>query len=143
MNRIAMSSALLVAALLAACSSKHDATGPAPITATAPSAVAATQDVVAVAPASAAETAAYAELQPLLQRNCLMCHAEKPPLPAYRVAPVGVVLETPEQMRRFAPRVLAVVDTVHLMPPAKLIALSDEERKQFAATVREGWPQSP
>ncbi len=93
------------------------------------------------APASVAEAAAYAKLRPMLQRNCLMCHAQQPLIPAYRVAPVGVVLETPEQLRALAPRILAVVQTTRQMPPEKYISMSDEDSNLLAATLRDVWPE--
>lgn len=138
MNRNARSClvCMALAVLAAGCSPKQDAAQTSPV-ATTP---AAPVEIPGTPVASAAETAAYAKLQPLLQRNCLMCHSAKPILPAYRVAPVGVVLETPEQMRALAPRVLAVVVTTHQMPPQNLIAMSDEDRQLLAAAIHEGWP---
>ena len=95
--------------------------------------------VAAPQPASAAEVAAYESAKPLLQQNCLICHSTKPAMPGYRVAPAGVVLETPEQLRRFAPRVLAMVE-LQQMPPLNMTSMSSDDRRRLAATVRTQWP---
>ena len=140
MNRLdSIALCLLAATLVTACSEKQN-------TAQQPAAQAAATarsfpELAPLAAASAAETAAYAKLQPLLARNCLMCHSEKPPMSQYRVAPAGVLLETPEQLRAFAPRVLAAVDTTHIMPPQNLTAMNDDDRKQLAAAIQAGWPK--
>ncbi len=124
------------AILTAACSAEQDATRP-PVAAIAQPVA----ELTPSAPASVAEAAAYAKLRPMLQRNCLMCHAQRPLIPAYGVAPVGVVLETPEQLRALAPRILAVVQTTRQMPPQRFISMSDKDRNLLAATLREVWPE--
>lgn len=95
----------------------------------------------AVAPASAQEQAAYAELKPVLQQRCVICHSSQPAIPAYPHAPAGVMLETPEQLRQFAPRVRAVTATTHSMPPDNLTAITDAERQQLDQVLRATWPQ--
>ena len=99
-------------------------------------------DTKVSAPAiTAADTAAYAEIKPLLEQHCLMCHSEKPAITAYPNAPAGVALETPAQMRRFAPRVVALAAVTHTMPPVSVAAMTDEERKRLETVVRRQWLQ--
>ena len=98
-----------------------------------------TANVVHV-PASAAEVAAYGNAQPLLQQHCLICHTEKPAMPGYRTAPAGVVLESAEELRRFAPRVLAVVE-LQQMPPLNITAMLDDDRNKLIAVIRTQWPE--
>ena len=83
-----------------------------------------------------ASDAAYAKAQPILQTHCLSCHSSKPAWPGYRVAPAGVLLETPEQLRQFAPRVLALV-TNGAMPVNNLSHMSDTERAELTAIIRD------
>lgn len=125
-----------VAILTAACSVEQAAVRPPAVAIAQPQA-----EFAPPAPASVEEAAAYAKLQPMLQRNCLMCHAQRPLISAYRVAPVGVVLETPEQLRALAPRILAVVQTTRQMPPQKFILIRDGDRNLLAATLRDVWPE--
>ena len=66
-----------------------------------------------------------------------MCHSEKPWLTVYTTAPAGVVLETPAQLRRLAPRVLAVVSVTEQMPPLNMTGMSAAERTQLAELIRE------
>ena len=83
------------------------------------------------------DAAAYAQAKPLLERHCLMCHSEKPWLTVYTTAPAGVVLETPAQLRRLAPRVLTVVSVTEQMPPMNMTGMSAAERTQIAELIRE------
>ena len=84
---------------------------------------------------SASQLAAYAAAEPLLQQHCLICHGDKPVMPGYRVAPAGVVLETPEQFARFAPRVVAVVE-LRQMPPLDMTSMSAQDRADLVAIIR-------
>ena len=93
---------------------------------------------VAHPPASAAEVAAYGDAHALLQQHCLICHSEKPAMPGYAIAPAGVALETPEQLGRFAPRVLAVVE-LQMMPPLNMTSMTDADRHTLAAVIRTQW----
>ena len=96
----------------------------------------------AATPSSAQEQAAYAELQPVLQQRCVICHSSKPAIPAYPHAPAGVMLETPEQLRQFAPRVRAVTSSTHSMPPDNLTGITDAEREQLDKVLSATWPQA-
>ena len=83
------------------------------------------------------EAAAYAQAKPLLERHCLMCHSAKPSMTVYQTAPAGVVLETPEQLRRLAPRILVVVSVTEQMPPMNMTGMNAAERTQIAELIRE------
>lgn len=76
---------------------------------------------------SPADTA-YTRLRPLLEKHCLMCHSAKPAIPAYPGPPAGVVLETREQLQRFAPRISALTAQAATMPPANLTGMTPAER---------------
>jgi uncharacterized membrane protein len=80
---------------------------------------------------------AYSKVQTLLQRHCLMCHSATPAVPAYQYPPAGVALETPQQLARFAPRVMALTVLTQAMPPGNLTAMTDEERDALGEVLRQ------
>ena len=123
-NKVHIAFALV---LLAGCGANEEA----PSTAT-----------VARPPASAAEVVAYGNAHALLQQHCLICHSDKPAMPGYTIAPAGVALETPEQLGRFAPRVLAVVE-LQMMPPLNMTSMTDADRGKLAAVIRMQWAAQP
>ncbi|MFI4933285.1 MAG: hypothetical protein ACHP7N_01590 [Caulobacterales bacterium] len=89
--------------------------------------------------ASADEKAAYAQVKPLLERHCLMCHSERPPIALLRSPPAGVVLETPEELRKFAPRIAAMTAITHVMPPANFTGMTETDREALNEVLRKEW----
>ena len=84
----------------------------------------------AVAPAAsdaAAVDSSTAAILPIVHRHCGACHGAKPTLlPA---APLGIVLETVEQVERNAQRVHLQAVTLRVMPPGNMTGMQDAERE--------------
>ena len=104
-------------------------------------------DVAAIDSASAgapnvSDAIAFGNVQPILIQHCVMCHTQKPLLPAYRVAPDGVTFDSSEEFARIAPRVLAVATLTDQMPPGNVTGMTDAQRKQLAAAIEAQWPQA-
>lgn len=95
---------------------------------------------LAFEPARVAPT--LAEIQPLIQQHCVNCHAEKPSFTGIYAAPLGVVLETPEQIESQAQRINQVVVITRTMPLANMHGMTEEQRQQIAswyAGLEEDW----
>ncbi|MBL8474168.1 MAG: urate hydroxylase PuuD [Rhodocyclaceae bacterium] len=97
---------------------------------------------VAIAPAQAparatAAAVSFAQVQAVLARRCLACHATHPTQPGFARAPKGVVLERPEQIAAHATKIGATVASKY-MPLGNLTAMSDEERGLIADWVAQG-----
>src|SRR5581483_6230916 len=90
--------------------------------------------VVLAAPKREAAAAAVSmsEIEPIVAKRCLPCHAQKPTFQGFSEAPKGVLLDSPE-------RLLAQAALIHLqmvsraMPPGNLTGLTEEERAKVAA----------
>jgi len=79
-------------------------------------------------PASADSGAAQAARVALIvKERCAPCHAATPTQAGFLAAPKGVLLETPEQMKLQAPRILEQTST-RAMPLGNLTGMTDEER---------------
>ena len=65
-----------------------------------------------------------------IRRHCAMCHAETPShtMLLGQQAPKGVVLESIEDVRRFAPRIMEMVVRRKTMPFGNETALTDADR---------------
>lgn len=76
-----------------------------------------------------------AEALSIAVSRCASCHAARPLDPTTRDAPKGVMLETIDDLRRFAPRV--AVQSVHskAMPLGNKTGMTDDERAKLGAWI--------
>lgn len=70
-----------------------------------------------------------ADIQPLIEQHCVSCHARKPTFTGFYAPPLGVVLETPEQIESMAQRINQVVVVTRTMPLANLQGMTEEQRQ--------------
>lgn len=82
----------------------------------------------------------YAKVKPVLDRNCSICHSQKPPLPYYAKAPAGVTFDSAQDLARFAARVLEVATRTDQMPPGNMTQMTDGERKALSSAIEAQWP---
>lgn len=80
------------------------------------------------APAGLAEEASLA-----VENRCVLCHARAPQWPGMASPPKGVVLETPDDLRRHADGVRVAAVLTHAMPPGNLTAMTQQERETVGA----------
>ncbi len=80
--------------------------------------------------ASAAEVGEV-EIVRIMQARCVACHATRPTQPGFVEAPLGMVLETPEQILANAERIAFTVQTRY-MPIGNLTGMTDAERATVA-----------
>ena len=72
--------------------------------------------------------ASFEEAKRVIDLRCVSCHAQKPSFQGLAEAPKGVMLESPEQVRRFAQQVHQQTVLTRAMPPGNLTRMTDEER---------------
>lgn len=90
---------------------------------------------------ASAEAPAFHEVQAVFQSHCAQCHAARPSFEGIASPPKGVVLETPQQMRRWAQLAAQQVRT-EAMPPGNVTDITDAERAKILAWVAAGAPQN-
>lgn len=83
------------------------------------------------------ETVSAAEVHGIIERRCASCHSATPTDSVFRVAPLGVTLDTPAEIRRHAERILTMAIQSHVMPPGNLTGMTDEERAQLGRWLRD------
>jgi uncharacterized membrane protein len=74
-----------------------------------------------------------AQISEIINNRCIACHSSKPTQPGFVEAPLGIVLETPQQVEARADRIAATVQTRY-MPLGNLTGMTDAERAAVA-----GW----
>jgi uncharacterized membrane protein len=81
-----------------------------------------------------------AEIRPVLEQRCTVCHAARPTFAGFAGPPGGVVLETPEDIARQAEKIHAQAVLTTAMPPGNLTGITEEERRLLAAWHAAGSP---
>jgi uncharacterized membrane protein len=95
------------------------------------------EDVAAAEPAA---TADFAAVEEIILSRCSMCHADLPAWEGVNVPPKGVMLHTPDLIRRHAHQIEMQAVRTHAMPPGNLTEMTPEERQTVAAWLAAGAP---
>ena len=90
---------------------------------------------VARQPVTAQEAVAIA------QARCTACHSAAPTQEGFAEAPAGLKLETAEELRSAASRVLAQAVLTEAMPLGNATGMTEAERAQLGAWIRAGMPE--
>lgn len=79
------------------------------------------------APADAGDVS-FAQVKNVISARCTSCHSGAPVHPAFPAAPLGVMLDTDEQILGDADRIYQQTVVTKVMPIGNLTAMTDEER---------------
>ncbi|MBT8433312.1 MAG: urate hydroxylase PuuD [Gammaproteobacteria bacterium] len=71
------------------------------------------------------------QISQIIETRCVACHASQPTQPGFAEAPLGIVLESPEQIVNEAQRIATSVQTKY-MPIGNLTGMTDQERTTVA-----------
>ena len=82
--------------------------------------------------------ATFTEAQAIIQKWCLPCHAVNPTHPAFSEPPLGVVYDTPQDIKRYVDKIMTVAVHNKSMPLGNLTEMTDEERAKVGAWIRAG-----
>ena len=72
-----------------------------------------------------------AEVLHIVHTHCTTCHAREPASQVFRSPPANVVLETLEDVRRYAPLVEQNAVRTHVMPLGNLSGMNEEDRRRL------------
>jgi len=80
----------------------------------------------------------FAEVRLIVARRCAGCHSSAPTTPGIPAAPLGVLLDTPDEIRANAPRILTVAVDAHTMPLGNVTGMTPEERELVGRWIHRG-----
>ncbi|MEI9806164.1 MAG: urate hydroxylase PuuD [Pseudolabrys sp.] len=86
------------------------------------------------------ETPKFAAVQDIVLSRCSMCHAAQPVWSGILVAPKGVLLDSPEQIKLHAKLIDINAVRSRAMPPGNVTEISLEDRQVLAAWIAAGAP---
>jgi uncharacterized membrane protein len=75
-------------------------------------------------------------VQPVVAQRCAACHTEHPTLAV--AAPLGIVLDTPEQVHARAAQIRVVAVDSKRMPLGNATHMTDAERKLLGTWIDQG-----
>jgi uncharacterized membrane protein len=75
------------------------------------------------------------EVLSITHKHCVMCHAAKPTKEGFSEAPKGVVLETTDELRRYAAQIDMQAVKNDAMPLGNETEMTDEERAKLGAWI--------
>lgn len=97
---------------------------------------------VALAPhertAAAAATVTFAQVQPIVAQRCAVCHAATPTQPGITAAPLGVLLDRPQDIQRNAQRINAQAVASQAMPIGNVTGMTQAERTLLGEWIASG-----
>ena len=92
------------------------------------------------APAGGFQASQLSEVETILVQRCVTCHSATPSDDVFTAAPLGVMLDSLDEMKRWAPRIKArSVDTAD-MPFMNKTEMTDGERQLIGAWISAGAP---
>ena len=80
----------------------------------------------------------FADVRLIVARRCAGCHSSAPTTAGIPAAPLGVLLDTPDQIRANAARILAVAVDAQTMPLGNLTGMTPDERDLVGRWIRTG-----
>ncbi|WGL15167.1 urate hydroxylase PuuD [Microbulbifer bruguierae] len=91
--------------------------------------------------AAGAGTADALAVQQIIEQRCTSCHAQQNTDAQFVVAPAGVSLETADEIRQWAPRILARAVHTQDMPFMNKTGMTEEERAMVGTWIEAGMPE--
>lgn len=76
---------------------------------------------------------AFTTVQAVVNQRCVACHSARPTQPGFVTAPAGILLDTPELIRRHGAKVYQQAVRLKAMPIGNLTQMSDAERAIIGA----------
>ena len=89
-------------------------------------------------PAEVAGVVPFSEVQATVQKHCIACHSAQPTNPGFASAPNGVAYDTPEEIRRYAPRIYERAVATDSMPLGNETGMTKAERDRLGAWITAG-----
>ena len=82
----------------------------------------------------------YANIGPVIQRRCVSCHSRHPTNAAFTSPPMGLQLDSYQDLRGAAPEVGRMSVASEIMPLGNMTAMTKEERVNLGKWIAAGCP---
>jgi uncharacterized membrane protein len=89
-------------------------------------------------PATAGPAVTFTRIQPVVQQRCAYCHSQHPRSAQFTTAPMGIRLDTPQEIAAQASAIETVAVQAHTMPLGNATHMTDAERRLLGAWIAQG-----
>ncbi len=87
---------------------------------------------------AAAPPVKFADVQQIVDQRCHTCHAAKPQFPGFAQAPKGIMFDTPAEIKKLAPQIMAQAVKTHTMPLGNVTEITEAERSALGTWIVNG-----
>ncbi len=84
------------------------------------------------------EPVAYARVEMVMRERCVPCHSSSPSDDTYKVAPSGVMFDTPAQVKAYVEQIKTRAVVSRTMPQGNKTHMTEDERKLLAEWIMGG-----
>ena len=81
---------------------------------------------------------AFSAVQPIFQKRCVSCHSSNPTDDLNKIAPGGIMFDTPEEIKSHAERILVRAVHTKTMPQGNKTEMTDDEREMLRVWIEQG-----
>lgn len=85
-----------------------------------------------------ADPVSYPEIQEIFSKRCIACHSANPTDDIWKIAPNGVMFDTPDQIVKLKDKIMNRVVVTKTMPQANKSGMSQEERDLIEIWIYQG-----
>ncbi len=80
----------------------------------------------------------FSQVQPVVVKRCTQCHSSNPTDDTQKVAPNGIMFDTPDQVAKQKERIMIRVVQTKTMPQANKTGITEEERELIGNWIAQG-----
>lgn len=80
----------------------------------------------------------FAKVQALIDTHCVACHSPRPTHKGFTAPPNGAAFDTPDHIRKYAPRIYDMAVASHAMPLGNETGITEAERAELGAWIKAG-----
>ncbi|MDA7087913.1 urate hydroxylase PuuD [Pseudomonas sp. SA3-5] len=81
---------------------------------------------------------AFTEVNRVIQERCSVCHSATPSSPMFSAAPLGFMLDTPQQIKAQTAKIQALAVASQVMPLGNITQMTQAERDLIGAWIAQG-----
>jgi uncharacterized membrane protein len=89
-------------------------------------------------PLACSSNVPVSEVYAIVQKRCIACHSSKPTDDVFKVAPNGVMYDTPEQIANLKDKIMQRVVVTKTMPQNNKTGMTEEERHLISCWITQG-----
>lgn len=80
----------------------------------------------------------FSEVKRIIDSRCTVCHSANPTHPSFKVAPLGAMMDSAEQIKLLVPKIQAQAIASKVMPLGNITQMTEDERSLIGRWIQQG-----